>query len=347
MLAAGTSDTSERATVARQHRYGDPVLRSMCRPAGAAAGGRLVTPPDRTRLRRTIAVINGKGGVGKTSIVANIGGLLAAAEYRVLLVDLDPQGNLGEDLGYAGAGLGDDGRGLFLSVSTGTPLQPLRNVRPGLDVIPGGEELNDLAATLYARRQRNAANAAAALATTLATVAGDYDLVLLDCPPGQDVLQEAALVAARWVLIPTRTDASSRKGLREVGRRFLNARTTNPHLELLGVVLFGVTSAAKRITAQARADLNTDLGGVAPLFQTAIRYVEAAAVDARNRGQLVHELERDVLKGPKWYELLRSGTSKGTALAASAGTLAADYQALAEEVLTRLVDAESHNEVTA
>ncbi len=302
---------------------------------------------DRGTIQRVVAVINGKGGVGKTSVVANLGGLLAAAEYRVLLVDLDPQGNLGEDLGYVGAGLGDDGRGLFLSLSTGAPLQPLRDVRARLDVLPGGEELNDLAATLYARRQRNAAASATALAEALATTEGEYDLVLLDCPPGQDVLQEAALVAARWVLIPTRTDASSRKGLREVGRRFTGARVNNPDLELLGVLLFGTTTAAKRITAQARADLHADLGGVAPIFETAIRYVEAAAVDARNRGQLVHELERDVLNGPKWYERLRSGAIGGAPLAASAGTLAADYQALAEEVLGRLVAAETNETVTA
>jgi len=296
---------------------------------------------ERPQLRRVVAVINGKGGVGKTSVVANLGGLLAAAEYRVLLVDLDPQGNLGEDLGYAGAGMGDEGRGLFLSLSTSSPLQPLREVRPNLDVIVGGEELNDLAATLYARRQRNAAGAATALAAGLAGIAGDYDLVLVDCPPGQEILQEAALVAARWILIPTRTDASSRKGLREVGRRFLAARDNNPDLQLLGVLLFGTTSTARRITAQARTDLHTDLGGVAPLFDTAIRYVEAAAVDARNRGQLVHELERDVLNAPKWYERLRAGTAKEGTLAASAGTLAADYQALAEEVLNRLVAAET------
>jgi len=78
-----------------------------------------------------------------------------------------------------------------------------------------------------------------------------------------------------------------------------------------------------------------------------IRYVEAAAVDARNRGQLVHELERDVLNAPKWYEQLRAGTSKEGTLAASAGTLAADYQALAEEVLTRLVAAEATGQATS
>lgn len=65
---------------------------------------------DRVALRRTVAVINGKGGVGKTSLVANLGWLLPAADHRVLRIDLDPQGNPGEDRGYTGTGLSDDAR---------------------------------------------------------------------------------------------------------------------------------------------------------------------------------------------------------------------------------------------
>lgn len=64
-------------------------------------------------LSRVIAVINGKGGVFKTSLVANLGGLLAEGGSRLLLVDLDPQGNLGEDLGYANKGDGGRSRAAF------------------------------------------------------------------------------------------------------------------------------------------------------------------------------------------------------------------------------------------
>jgi cellulose biosynthesis protein BcsQ len=296
---------------------------------------------DRLALRRTFAVVNGKGGVGKTSVVANLGGLLAAADHRVLLVDLDPQGNLGEDLGYSAAGDGDGGAGLFQAVSAGTPLQPLVGVRPGLDVVPGGECLHDLAGALYARRQRQPEAAATALANSLGAIAGDYDMVFLDCPPGQDVLQEAALVAAGWALIPTKTDVSSRKGLREVATRFAAARVLNPELALLGVVLFGVNRSAKRIEAEARAAIEAELGGTAPVFKTTIRHVEASAFDVRERGQLVHELERAVLAAPKWYER-RPGKHRGDpdvgegALAGSAGALAGDYQALAEEIFVQL-----------
>jgi chromosome partitioning protein len=306
-------------------------------------------PVDRDTLRRTIAVVNGKGGVGKTSITSNLAGLFAAAGYRVLAIDLDTQGNLGNDFGYKGAGLSDDGRGLLTSVVTDQPLSPLVDVRPGLDVIPGGRALYDLTSLLVSRRERGTVPGEG-IAATLSTVTGDYDLALIDCPPGNEILQGGALAAARWVLIPTKTDDASREGLREVAERFTAARETNPDLELLGVVLFGINTTARRIMRQAREALATDLGASADTILTAtIRHVEAAAVDARNRGQLVHELERDVVAAGPWYQRLRRANEESTAavvtaeqpLAASATSLAGDYEHLAKEVLDRVVASET------
>ena len=162
------------------------------------------------------------------------------------------------------------------------------------------------------------------------------------------MLQAGALEAARWVLVPTKTDDASRAGLREVARRFTVARATNPDLALIGVVLFGVNTSARRVTGQARDLLSQDLGGAAPVLASTIRHVEAAAVDARGRGQLVHELERDVHAAPKWYERLKNpGSAPHEPLAGSAGALAEDYQRLAEEVLGAIVAAEQTAEVPA
>jgi cellulose biosynthesis protein BcsQ len=180
----------------------------------------------------------------------------------------------------------------------------------------------------------------ASLAAAISAVAGNYDLTFLDCPPGSDVLQAGALEAARWVLVPTKTDDASRAGLREVARRFTDARATNPELGLLGVVLFGVNTSAKRVVSQTREALTKDLGDRRAVFTATIRHVEAAAVDARGRGQLVHELERDVGNRPKWYERLRNPDLRAESLASSAGVLAEDYQAVAGEVVRRLEAAE-------
>ena len=77
---------------------------------------------DRGVLSRVVAIANGKGGVGKTSLATTLGGLAAAAGYRILLIDLDPQGNVGEDLGYTGSGTGDDGAGLVTALVAGSPI---------------------------------------------------------------------------------------------------------------------------------------------------------------------------------------------------------------------------------
>jgi chromosome partitioning protein len=301
----------------------------------------MTTPSvDRSALRRTIAVLNGKGGVGKTSLTANLSGLFADAGYRVLAIDLDPQGNLGNDLGYLGAGMGDGGAGLVVAGTAGTAPHLLKDVRPGLDVVVGGDQLHDLASVLQSRRSNGRGGGVSSLAAAIAAVAGNYDLTFIDCPPGNDVLQAGALEAARWVLVPTKTDDASRAGLREVARRFTDARRSNPNLALLGVALFGVNSSAKRVIATARENLGSELGGQELIFASTIRHVEAAAVDARNRGQLVHELERDVVARPKWYERLRNPDSRAEPLASSAGVLAEDYQAMAEEVIGRILAAE-------
>lgn len=298
---------------------------------------------DPGALSRCIAVVNGKGGVGKTSLTANLAGLYAAAGYRTLAVDLDPQGNLGDDLGYLGAGLGDDGTELVDALRNRRPFRPVCDVRPGLDAIIGGPLLDGLSADFHGRHSR--VDAVLAFAGSLAAIAADYDLILIDCPPGNDALQESALAAARWVVIPTKTDPSSRAGLQIVANRFVTIREQyNPDLMLLGVVLFGVNSAATRLIAEARKTLAGELGNADIIADATIRHVEAAAYDARSRGQLVHELERDVHKGPSRFELLRMDKATRTAtrsLAASAGSLAADYQRLAEELIDRIVAHES------
>src|SRR5204862_7551815 len=120
-------------------------------------------------------VINGKGGTLKTSITANLAGLVAEGDMRVLAVDLDPQGNLAEDLGYGDDERADEGLGLLEAVMAGRPLAPVRDVRPNLDVVPGGEHLTELAVMLQSRRQRDPSGVTA-LARSMAGVAGEYDL---------------------------------------------------------------------------------------------------------------------------------------------------------------------------
>lgn len=294
---------------------------------------------------RVVAVVNGKGGVGKTTITANVGGMLAAGGARVLLIDLDPQGNLAEELGYAGTAADDDGYALARALASISPVSPRTGIRDQLDVLVGGSELDSAATSLTLRGQTDPTAAKAALADAIAGYVDDYDLVLIDCPPGQESLQQAALAAARWALIPVKTDASSRKGLRNVARRLDAVVDINPELDLLGVVLFGLARNARRVSDTARAAIADDLGAPVALFTTAIRHAEAAAQEARDRGLLAYELEEAVLAAPKWYERLR-GTTAGKAggegpRSRSATGLAEDFQALGEEIIARISARES------
>jgi chromosome partitioning protein len=278
-------------------------------------------------LANVIAVANGKGGVGKTSVVAGVGGIAALSGWRVLLVDADPQGNLGTDLGYEQAGRGDGGAGLVQAMMGSGPLIPLKGVRDNLDVVPGGEAVEDLEAHLVFRRQGDA-GAVLALKEALAPLAGTYDLVLIDCPPSSGALVEAALAAARYLVIPTKGDAASLNGLAKMARQFAVVRAAhNPDLELLGVVLFDFGARDTRIVAKARAQLEEELGGAASVFTSFVRNARRAADDMRELGLLAYEYEEAAAKAAPWYERPTRRFSS------AASSVAGDYQRLTEELL--------------
>jgi len=310
---------------------------------------------DPGRRARVVAVLNGKGGVLKTSIVANVAGQVARSGMRALVVDLDVSGNLKLDLGLVGEPGDDKGKGIVDAVWSGVPLPVVHEVRANLDFVYGGRMLemlgqlakNDMAADLPT------GSVAGEFAQRIAEIAEDYDLILLDCPPGNGELQDMALAASRWVLIPTRTDQASWDGLLAVGPRVKRVRQeVNPALRYLGVVITAHNPAATRVHRNTLARLE-EVGETVTVLQAVIRHSETAAHDCRSRGQLAHELARDA--GTMRTERLmylrsrrKAGAAAGsnviqlpTALSGSADSLAGDYLALATEICTIIADAES------
>ncbi|MGQ0846545.1 MAG: ParA family protein [Sporichthyaceae bacterium] len=284
-------------------------------------------------LSRVVVVAQGKGGVGKTSLTANVAGLAAHAGHRVLVVDLDQQGNLSRDLGYAP----DDGESLLTAIVGGTSAPVVAGVRPRLDVVPGGPAVGDLLGIAFARAGRGGRDLTDLLHTALGDVVADYDLVLVDTPPGDRLLVEAAMGVASYVVVPTRPDEASLDGLERVAERFATARGRNPGLALLGVALFAVGTRAQRMTAEARTTIGQVLGDAAPVFDAQIRHLESAAVDARRRGLLVHELETAASEDKRArLAALAKGTPHRGLLTRDATGLAADYAALAQEMLARI-----------
>lgn len=307
---------------------------------------------DRDALSRVVAVINGKGGVLKTSIVANLSGCLASAGMRVLAVDLDVSGNLKLDFGLTDDPSDDLGKGLVEAVWSGSPLPIVSDVRPGLDFIYGGrnlEMLGQLAKSTTAE-ELPSGSVAREFAHRLAEVAHEYDMVLLDCPPGNGDLQDMALAATRWVLIPTKTDQASWDGLLGVGPRVKKARRDNPTLGYLGVVVTAHNPAATRVHRNTK-DRLAEVGETVPLLETSIRHSETAAHDCRSRGQLAQELARDasVAKAQRFEALaLRRRSAREsnvvalpTALSGTADSLSGDYRRLAKEIVDRISAAET------
>ncbi|MDE9364003.1 ParA family protein [Luteipulveratus sp. YIM 133132] len=296
-------------------------------------------------LARVVTFANGKGGAGKTSTAVNCAGLAAAAGWKTLLVDLDPQGNVGHDLGYYWDGRTDHGQHLVDAIVGGRPLQPvIAGARDNLDVVSGGEVLDDLESVITGRAQRSK-QFHTMLADVLAPVAGSYDLVVIDTPPTRPNLLQLALASTRWIVVPTRADRASIEGLRLLANQIVTARATNPHVEILGSVLFDVSIAATAVRRNASDDITTALDGAAPLFEAVIRHGESAAVEAREKGLLVYELAERVDSAEPYWKALKEGR-KPTRLPGSAPALAEDYVLLCQEILTRIDRIES-NEASA
>lgn len=290
----------------------------------------------------TVVIAQGKGGVGKTSLAANLAGLAAAeAQLRVLVVDLDQQANLRRDLGTDK----NTGDALLTALISGDRLPVLRDVRPRLDMVPGGPAVADLSGLMFARHQRGGGDLTDMITASLATMADDYDLIIIDTPPGERLTVEAAMGAARFVIIPTAADDGSLDGLELTAERFVNAQQRNPDLMLLGVVLFGVGAQSKAIERETRQIIADVLGDAAPVFAARIRHQAAAAVDARRAGLLIHELEQKVAasKGQRLARLAgKKPTDGGVGIdlrTRDAKGLTDDYWTLTKEVLTAMTAA--------
>ena len=206
-------------------------------------------------MGRTIACANQKGGVGKTTTVVNLASLLAISGDRVLLIDLDPQGN-------ATSGLGIDRtaveRSTYDGLLDGVDLDELvvQGTSPGVDVIPSaialaGAEVELAGSTGRERRLRDA----------LAGFADRYDVIFIDCPPSLGLLTVNALTAADAVLIPLQSEYYALEGLTQLLATIDLVRDhLNPRLAIDGVIL---TMADKRtnLSSQVEAEARRHLGG--------------------------------------------------------------------------------------
>lgn len=182
-------------------------------------------------MTRILAIANQKGGVGKTTTAVNLAASLAATKRRVLLVDLDPQGN-------ATMGSGVDKREIEVSscdVLLGEAAARDAVVRTdpgGFDLIPGNDDLTTAEVRLineFGRETR--------LRTALKDIAQAYDYVLIDCPPSINMLTVNALTAATGVLIPMQCEYYALEGLSSLVNTVEQIRdAVNPQLQIEGLL---------------------------------------------------------------------------------------------------------------
>lgn len=245
-----------------------------------------------------IAVVNQKGGVGKTTSTINIAAHLADGTHSVLLVDLDPQGNATSGLGIA---KDQHAQGTYEVLCHDLPLSAAvreTNVAQ-LYVLPAFTSLAGAEVELVSKLQREFALAKALQAAT-------YDYILIDCPPSLGLLTINALTAATQVLIPVQAEYYALEGVSQLLQTVQAVKaSTNPRLEIMGVVL---TMFDKRnsLSEQVQAELQNYFGQ--SLFKTIIpRNVRLA--EAPSYGRTIYEHDR-WSKGARAYKALASEVQK-------------------------------------
>lgn len=203
-----------------------------------------------------ISVTNHKGGVGKTTTVSSLGASLAECGKRVLLVDLDPQGNLTDTLSEAKAP-----RTIHEALLDQSEL-PILKVQEGLDLVPSNIDLAsaDIEFGGLNPRERNF--------RLWSLIEGlSYDYILIDCPPSLGLLTTNALFASDKVLIPTTAEALPTHGLRDLLRVIDIVSQVNKRLSLGGIVLTRVNR--KKIGRIVETFLRESFGDL--VFATRIR----------------------------------------------------------------------------
>jgi chromosome partitioning protein len=254
-----------------------------------------------------LAITNQKGGVGKTTTAINLGTALAALGHRVLVIDLDPQGNASTGLGVPVADREFTAYDLLFDDTAGFRASP--TVVPGLGIVPSTPDLSSADVDMVADSGRLHKMQRALAADNAELRAQDY--VLIDCPPSLNLLTINALVAADSVLVPLQCEFFALEGLSQLMRTVQTVRTnSNPKLKIQGIVLT-MYDRRNNLSGQVAADVRDNLGAL--VYDTVIpRNVRLSEAPSHAVPALIYD---------------RS----------SSGSLA--YQRLAGEVLARMARA--------
>lgn len=250
-------------------------------------------------MANIIAVLNQKGGVGKTTTIINLGAYLAKSGHSVLIADLDPQGN-------STSGLGLDKQALSSTLydvlfSRADVSQTTQKITSKLAILPANPNLAGAEVELVALAGRE-------LKLREALAGLDYDYVLIDCPPSLGLLTINALAAANSVLIPVQAEYYALEGLSQLLSVIQQVRQAlNPGLDILGV-LITLYDSRNSLSEQVKKELENYFG--AKLFSTVVpRNVRLAEAPSFGRTIIEHDKWS---KGARAYKALTKEVEKRT-----------------------------------
>ena len=255
----------------------------------------------------TIAIVNQKGGTGKTTTCENLGVGLAREGKKVLLVDADPQGSLTISMGWQQPDKLPTTLSTLMTKAMNdqsiTPGEGVLHHDEGVDLIPADIELASVDVSLV-----NTMNREKMLKQVLESAKREYDYILIDCTPSLGMLTVNALAAADTTLIPVQAQYLSAKGLEQLLQTVQKVRRQiNPHLKIEGILLT-MTDSRTNYGKEIDTLIRQVYGSKIKVFeQTIPRSIRAAEISAEGKSIFIHDAK---------------------------GKVAAAYQSLTKEVLT-------------
>ncbi len=240
-------------------------------------------PLLRGRGTRILAIANQKGGVGKTTTAINLGTALAAIRQKVLIVDLDPQGNAS-----TGLGIDRDNRAIntyHVMIGEAGVLDAVQATEiPDLDIVPSGVDLYGAEVELVDVESREYR-----LREALAPTVGAYDYTLIDCPPALGLLTVNAMVAAQAVLVPLQCEFYALEGISQLMKTIEKMRVAfNPSLEIQGIVLT-MYDGRNNLSQMVEEDVRGFFGD--KVYETVIpRNVRVSEAPSHGRPVLVYDI---------------------------------------------------------